>query len=612
MLLAILAVGLIRGLYWVAMTEVPGPIDEAAHLAYIESIATGHGIPVVGADKPSENILKLQRFSTTGPGRYFPLDVKDSAGWGPSGEQYEAIQPPLYYLIMALPFRLAAPSGIVAALYTVRILSLVLALAAVPLIWLLARELFPRLTLAGPLSAGALVAVNGYNASLSSVTNDALVLPLSVAALWLLVRGWHRQTLTSALACGLVTGLAILSKSNAAALLVMVPLAMVILPRVPGRSRLQELGWVAATGVAAGLTVVPWLAWNLAAYGTVSGGGEITSGLLSSLVPVYGFNPEGIRRHLVNATSAFWRFRADRTGPYEIVLFAAAGASLLAGAAVALRRKQTGDAAGLALLALTAPAVFAFMIFVVYTAYTGSIVGRHMYPAMAPLVVGIAAGTAIAFGKRGGTAAVVAVVLVALFLERQENRRFIDDVYLRNVVEEGVAPVTDQNLNTAWVTSSALRITAPCPVRYVGIAFEHHEPAVVIVVTPESGPAPAIQWGAPENGVTAYKLMPPYPKDFVLAFREPASVGSAPSATGEQIGFLDSARFPMAQLHCRVPDWQQNRFSKLYDQNHPSITYRQAVLWADLWAWGCLGVALAGGAGVLLSARLRKRSPGAS
>jgi hypothetical protein len=614
-LLAILAVGLIRGLYWVAMTEVPGPIDEAAHLAYIESIATGDGIPVVGEDKPSANILKLLRYTTTGPGRYFPLDPESPEGWGASGEQYEAIQPPLYYLVMALPFKLAGSSGIVAALYTVRVLSLLVALAAVPLTWLLARELFPRQPVIAPLSAAVLVAVNGYNSSLSSVTNDALVMPLSVAALWLVVRGWHRQTIPAAVACGIAMGLSVLSKSNAAALLLMVPLALVIFPRPreEGRTLLQGIRWVAITAVVAGLTLVPWLAWNFSAYGTISGGGEITSELLSSLVPVYDLSLGGIRSHLVNATSAFWQFRtATEPSVYGKVLFAAAGISLVAGLVGSFRSRRHTEARSLVFLALVGPVVFVFMALVVYTAYTGSIVGRHMFPAMVPAIVMMVAGAILALGTRFGSFALCALVLVALFLERGENRTFIDAVYLRNIVEEGVAPVVDQNLNTAWVNTNLLRVNSPCPVRYLGVAFEKGEPALAVLLIPgQEEPAVAVRILPPVNGVTTFQLKPPYPKDFVAAFPDAVNVASAPGGA-RSVGFFDPAadraRAPMAQLHCRTGDWRQARFSQLYDQNHPQISYRQAVRWADLWAWGALGLSILAGAG-MGAAHLRRRRP---
>ena len=141
----ILAFGLAKGGYWAVTTQVWNPVDEAQHVGYVESIATGHGIPTVGQDLLSDDIMASLKASPTSEFRShtFRPDNTDPK-WSSTRAQYEAVHGPIYYALMAGPYWVGHPWGITGSLLAIRLGTVVLVLGAVPLTWLLARRLFPR------------------------------------------------------------------------------------------------------------------------------------------------------------------------------------------------------------------------------------------------------------------------------------------------------------------------------------------------------------------------------------------------------------------------------------------------------------------------------------
>jgi len=69
--------------------EVWNPIDEAQHYSYVESIATGNGLPVVGEDKLSSDILEIAKASPTQPFQSQGYLLTEDFDWGAFGESYE-------------------------------------------------------------------------------------------------------------------------------------------------------------------------------------------------------------------------------------------------------------------------------------------------------------------------------------------------------------------------------------------------------------------------------------------------------------------------------------------------------------------------------------------
>lgn len=107
---------------------VPGPVDEVAHLAFIQHVVQHGGIPKLREKIP----LHL---SAVGWAAYPNLELSSLArGECPSesskGDSYEAFQPPLYYLVMA-PWYPLLPANLVWKIRGVRLLGGVLLLVAV-------------------------------------------------------------------------------------------------------------------------------------------------------------------------------------------------------------------------------------------------------------------------------------------------------------------------------------------------------------------------------------------------------------------------------------------------------------------------------------------------
>jgi hypothetical protein len=241
-------------------------------------------------------------------------------------------------------------------------------------------------------------------------------------------------------------------------------------------------------------------------------------------------------------------------------------------------------------LAACWPLVLAVMLFVVYTAYTGSIVGRHMYPAIGALIVMIVAGLQIALGPRWGTLAICLLVVVALHLERTENRFFIDTTYLRQVVVPGIAPVVNQSLNTGWVQASELQVESSCPVIFFGLAFQRGEPSEMTFVDEDGLRVARIVLG-PTAGVTTYLVETPYPSNFRLTLPPGATIGATDEASSGAVRIVDRPESPVAQLQCQTSEWRQVRFDQLYPKHHPDwVTYRAAAAWGDVWAWGTTAI----------------------
>jgi 4-amino-4-deoxy-L-arabinose transferase-like glycosyltransferase len=149
------------GFAWV--TPVGGAPDEGAHLRYVQILAAERRLPV--------------------------LNLEHRRSVGPADQEYEAHQPPLYYLL-AVPFHqagqaLAGPTG---AGQGCRLLSILIGVAGTVLVWRLAGEVAPgRPALA--FAAAAFAALLPMRlAVMASATNDGLAELLSTAALIQMVR----------------------------------------------------------------------------------------------------------------------------------------------------------------------------------------------------------------------------------------------------------------------------------------------------------------------------------------------------------------------------------------------------------------------------------------
>jgi 4-amino-4-deoxy-L-arabinose transferase-like glycosyltransferase len=272
---------------------VYGPLDEIFHVAYVQKLADSGHPPIVGQGL----IIGLGQTPPTASdvvigGLDHPLDPKTGKHLTPvfpdgtTFPQNEAIQPPLYYLAMT-PIALIVPWS--QRVLVMRLAGTLFVMLAVLFLYLAVREVSPRHPLAAGLAAAILATMSGLSGLLSQVQNDALLLPLSAAAFWLLARDIRRRR--AGLALPLVAGATIVTQliaGPAAVLMVLTALWFDERVRAASLRSAASLRVIVTRLVAFGVPVAPWVAFNLYEYqwlwpiSKVGGGapGSQNSGLL--------------------------------------------------------------------------------------------------------------------------------------------------------------------------------------------------------------------------------------------------------------------------------------------------------------------------------------------
>jgi hypothetical protein len=171
---------------------------------------------------------------------------------------YEALQPPLYYWLMAPVVRMTAPLGLASQVMAVRWASVLIASLAIPLIFSIARMFFKDDRAA--LGCAAVAAVMpGFALDVARVGNDCLAVVLFSAFTLLLLKQVRGQN--CAVGLGVVLGLGLLTKAYfLTAILALLFLAV----RGPLRAAAVALACAASIGGW-------WYARNLITTGTLSG-----------------------------------------------------------------------------------------------------------------------------------------------------------------------------------------------------------------------------------------------------------------------------------------------------------------------------------------------------
>lgn len=602
-----------RGLYWVAVTEIFNPVDEGAHYAYVESMARHLRPPVVGRDRLSPDALGLVKGARTSYWRGAPLPPSpDDEGWGAVAESYEGVQGPLYYLAMAVPFRLARPYGLSASVYAVRAGSVLLSLLAVPITYLLARELFPRRREVWLAAPALLVVLQGFNANLASISNDALVVPLAGGILLAFCRSARRRfDLFGAVVTGGLVGLGLATKSNMVALVPLIGLGAVgvtVVLRL-GWGRLAR--WTAAAGAATAVTVAPWLAWNLSQYGSVSASDEVDK-ITGPMQPDIAFGLSGIREHLASSTVGFWDFQlvGPRFNRYMVSVTVASAVVLLAGITVSLARRRGRETLVLGWLGASYAVTAATMVAVIYGVFAGrsSTVGRHMYPALIAVVVAVA-GAAFAAGRRwGGWLALAVVANLALAAEPAMVARMVDLTYANSVIGP-LAPVVDQSWGEGLVAASSITVDPPCPAEAFGVGLSAPSPPSLRVSTaagPVDAPFLGLQ-GTPAQRIAVYTLAAPVDEPFELVLGG-IPVSASADDRDPYLSLAGEPGDPVARIFCEVDDPVETRFAQQFTPDHPSwIRLGHVTGWPTAWVWiGRLGL-VAVAVGALLERRRRAR-----
>jgi hypothetical protein len=240
---------------------VYGPIDEVSHTAYAFHVGKYGVPPVLGRDRA---FIGRKGAPLGSRDVDIPMPEKASApipiGLNGVFGQPEAIQPPLYYYVVApiTWFSTGTP-----AVIGMRLAGVLMVLVSVLLAFLAVVELTGD-ALAGGFAATVLATLSGITDFLSQVQNDALLLPLGGALFWLVWRGLTRRTLT----WPLVICAAALAITHVAAI-PLAALAVVVVGALDIRRAPARLRAVALRAVVAAVPLVGWLASNEVRYGSL-------------------------------------------------------------------------------------------------------------------------------------------------------------------------------------------------------------------------------------------------------------------------------------------------------------------------------------------------------
>jgi 4-amino-4-deoxy-L-arabinose transferase-like glycosyltransferase len=234
--------------------------DEPAHYNYVKFIAENGRLPELRpGDYPAAYLEEIKAHG-------FPPNMSvDSL-------QYESHQPPLYYIMGAVVYRISHALGKPPMPLTLRLFSLALGVLSLVASYRLTRAVFPThpLLALGTTAFAALLPM--HVAVTASVNNDVLAeLVLNVSA-WALMltqrRGW---TPNKSLQIGALLGLAFLAKMQAYIAFGFVALALIWDAwRVEGENALSPREALKHAGMMYGIALLvglPWLIRNVTLYG---------------------------------------------------------------------------------------------------------------------------------------------------------------------------------------------------------------------------------------------------------------------------------------------------------------------------------------------------------
>ncbi len=311
------AVACLNAVCWSLITPPFQVPDEPDHFAYVQQLADTGSLPVPKArphSKEEEVALKDLHFvdvrQRPGPGvtlrsqaqqRNLEKGLRAFSAGAPRAQHSAGLagsEPPLYYAIEAIPYKLGSGGTLLDRLALMRLVSALMAGVTALFAFLFLRETlpaFPWSWIVGGLGV-ALFPLIGFMSG--AVTPEAMLYAVSAALFYLLARAFRRGlTPRLATAIGLLLAVGLLTKLNFIGLMPGTGLGLVLLAiRAARRSRAEALR---ALLLAAGIAVTPVLAFiminllsNRAAFGVVTAASRQTlrhGGIVSELSYIWQF-----------------------------------------------------------------------------------------------------------------------------------------------------------------------------------------------------------------------------------------------------------------------------------------------------------------------------------
>jgi len=370
-LVALLACGGVT----VARFHVWAEVDERAHYAYVQEVAENGRLPRIG-DVVSWQVQAIT--DNTWPRR----SDRDPAQAGLAGRNYEAFQPPLYYLASVPAFAVAGDHR--HKVFALRIFDLLLLAVAAALLLVLAREVVPDAPLIAFAAGLGVLLWPGVVARSVTVSNLPLELVLVTALMLALTRALRRREPRWVLASGALLGLCLLTKLTLVYLVLPFAIVLVRCFRAAPRAAL-------GAAVLPALVLSPWLISNLVRLGTLTANNAARRQQTPYLYPTgndFGLDdvPSRIWHLPDGVLSQEWARQLD-VGWVQaavLVLFLALLAAALA--CVATR--------GARALLLPGSAILAALVIAIATTVTAHwdvFLLRYYYAVLPPLAIGIAA-----------------------------------------------------------------------------------------------------------------------------------------------------------------------------------------------------------------------------
>jgi 4-amino-4-deoxy-L-arabinose transferase-like glycosyltransferase len=200
-------VGLLNAACWSIVSPPFQAPDEPDHLAYVQLLAETGETPQTAAEtySPEQRVaLRDLRFAAVRAQRGRPVwaDVErrrldrdlgaEPSRRGPPNAGVAAAQPPLYYLLAAVPARAAAGQTMLHRLALLRVVSVLLAGVTALLAFLFVRELLPGAPWAWSVGGLAFALQPVFGFASSAVNPDALMFAISAAVFYCLARAFRR------------------------------------------------------------------------------------------------------------------------------------------------------------------------------------------------------------------------------------------------------------------------------------------------------------------------------------------------------------------------------------------------------------------------------------
>ena len=301
--------------------------DEMAHFSYIALLATEGRVPVLpdldvwqeeaqgrgntSFDQIPTELYQYCEYATVGwhcePddwqwARTPPRMVTYLGELYPTGYQYTANHPPLYYTMTAPFYRISEAWSPAAQQYILRLAAIPFGLLTVYLSYRMVRELFPGdgfLAVTVPTFTAFQTQIS-YEAAM--VNNDIAAIAMFSWVLYLIVRGIRtRFPLSTCVWLGVALGLAVLAKSTSliGAPIIAVAVILTVGWRNVGDWLLRGLAIVAPALV----VVAPWYAFMLRTYGNLDALEQIQE------LQFWNHSAGGFVQLLTDREFLIWRFR---------------------------------------------------------------------------------------------------------------------------------------------------------------------------------------------------------------------------------------------------------------------------------------------------------------